>query len=101
VKDGAVFLCFLLCVVGLILFGIISEVNKYRHCQCEEYEIITGVKTTMEEKYIVCFKSIATGFTGNGQPISRKLAEAWVKDANKKYGNELSHWIELAPNGLR
>ena len=30
---------------------------------------------------------------GHGQPISRRVAKAWVDEMNLKYGNG-THWIE-------
>jgi len=46
----------------------------------------------MNEQYIICWKSKATGYVGHGDPISKSAAQSWVDRLNKECP-EIFHWM--------
>ena len=44
-------------------------------------------------KFRVCWRSKATGYTGQGKPLDERLARAWVEamDVAHPY---IEHWLE-------
>ncbi|MFA6922386.1 MAG: hypothetical protein WC216_11135 [Gallionella sp.] len=42
----------------------------------------------------VAWRGKITGFTGRGSPVTYEIADAAVKDANRRI-REIEHWIEI------
>ena len=45
-----------------------------------------------EQRSRVAWKSRHTGFTGHGEYIPQKIAEAALAQANGMFGKDLEHW---------
>lgn len=44
--------------------------------------------------FVVCWRSLATGATGHGRPISESSARAACTVANSRHRGVIDHWVE-------
>ena len=48
-----------------------------------------------QEKAVIHWR--IEGREGHGEPVDRKIAEAWCEDGNKNYGTG-THWLVRVPS---